>query len=107
MLDSPDLDERSSGTLERENPAAKAIFDKYDEDRTGSINVLELQARRPLTIRLLQHPAQCACAQAMCEEMGKEMDIEAAWQALKALDRAGDGMISCAAPPALPAGLSD
>ena len=43
----------------------------------------------------------------MCEEMGKEMDIEAAWQALKALDRAGDGMISCAAPPALPAGLSD
>ena len=57
-----------------EDAAAHAIFDHFDTDHTGSINVIELQE--------------------MCESMGKEMDIESAWQALKALDKAGNGMIS-------------
>ena len=57
-----------------EDAAAHAIFDHFDADHTGKINVIELQE--------------------MCESMGKEMDINAAWEALKALDKAGDGMIS-------------
>ena len=52
----------------------RAIFDHFDADHTGKINVIELQE--------------------MCESMGKEMDINAAWEALKALDKAGGGMIS-------------
>ena len=70
----PTMTESSTEKLATENPAAKAIFDRYDKDGTGQIDSKELQA--------------------MCNAMGRQLTEAEAAVAVKRLDKGGDGVIS-------------
>ena len=56
------------------NQAAKAFFDRFDGDGKGHLEVHEFQA--------------------LCESMGRTLDLDEAQAALSALDKAGDGTVS-------------